>query len=485
MRLKPCWMPVVLTIAALAAVPAQAGDGAGYRSDSARFRRNQQWERRVDSLFSGDSAPVIRAQSGSPTLVGPNGILPGTANFAGGESVNAVPHDPSAVHAVPADTGWNPWPGIQMYGERFRRLENEKGVWQYEARNDPRRYYSSIGAMFFHLRRPDRSLFGDDGAFIAEQANNAGGGRPIVRLGSAQFNGDSSLSHPFKTEGIRLAWGFRDADDTGLDVTAWWASDIRESFKINPSFNAGAPPTTQTTGPIIPANDGQGGSVIFVDGRFDLAFQQTAANVQFNRIMAPFWHWHRAISIHTAWGARYTFVKERMTMDGVDFISGTPDLTSQINLNSAVTSHLAGPSIGLHYTVGGDLLKFVFNTNVIFYVNHQRERLDGFGFDDDLTPTTGIGPNFHDRQNRTHFSPAFEQTVRAEAPVFSWIPYIRDMAFFRNAKLKGGVTFLTIGEFSRPNSIVDFRMAPLVPRLDERRDTWGFIAYDASLVFEY
>lgn len=469
MRLKQRLMPVLLTVAVIAAAPVAFAQDRG-TSESSHLRR----------IFGGGAPPVIRAQNGMPTLVGPNGLLPGSGGMAAGHTQT---HDPAVVNGVPANDGWHPYPGIDLFGERFRRFENENGLWQYETRNDPRQYYSSIGAMFFRLKQPPRSLFGDDGSFIASRATGIDAGRPHVRLGSAQSDGDTSLNHPFKTEGIRLTWGFWDADQTGLEVTTWWASEIRESYSVNQSFDPGSLPAAQTMGVFIPANDGAGGGGVFADGEFELGYTQTAANVQFNRIMQPLWQWNDSVFLHPMWGARYTFLHERMNMDAFDFIAGVG--ASPLNLNSAVTSHMVGPSAGFHYSIGGDLLKFTFNSNFILYVNHQRERLDGFGFDDDLTGITPVGGKFHDRQNRTHVSPAFEQTVHAEVPVFSWIPYINDLSFFKNARLKGGVTFLGIAEIARPNRIVDFRTAPLVPRLDERRDKWSFIAYDAQLMFVY
>ena len=469
MRLKQRLMPVLLTAAVLTAAPMAFAQNRGSSESSFSLR----------NLFGAGVPPVIRAQNGMPTLVGPNGLLPGSGGMSTGTQ-----YDPTAVEAVPAQAGWNPYPGTDLFGERFRRFENQDGLWQYETRNDPRQYFSSIGAMFFRLNQPPRSLFGDDGSFIASQTSGIGGGRSIVRLGSAQADGDTSLNHPFKTEGIRLSWGFWDTDKTGLEVTTWWASEIREAYALNQTFNPTSIPTTQTTGPFIPANNGAGGGAVFADGEFELGYTQTAANIQFNRIMQPLWSWNDAIFLHPMWGARYTFLHERMSMDGYDFVAATP-AASPLNLNSAVTSHMAGPSIGLYYSIGGDLLKFTFNTNLILYVNHQRERLDGYGFDDDLNGVTPIGGKFDDRQNRTHFSPGFEQTVHAEIPVFSWIPFINDLSFFKNARLKGGVTFLGIAEMARPNRTVDFRMAPLLPRLDDRRDKWSFIAYDAQLMFVY
>lgn len=464
MRLKQRLMPVVLAVTALAAFQTACGQETNRPSDGG-----------IGRLFSrpGQSLahPVVRAQNGMPAPP-PGGFLPGGA--ATGDY-----YDPTAVQGIPPNPGTQPWPGISLFGERMRRLENVDGLWQYETRNEPRRFFGEIGAMIFELRKPERDLFGDPLVLARIGAQ----GRDFVRFGEKSSNGDSSFSHEMNSEGLKLRWGFWDADETGFEAIAWYATERFTRDRRFPDFNPFAPPPFMPRGPVVAADDGMGGTVLFFDGNFNLRYSQQAANFHFHRMLPPFFSWnHDSFVVRPMWGARYTFLKERMTFGGFDFFPTDPIGTS---LDSRVRSNMAGPVLGLHYTLGSDLLLFTFKSSFIFFVNHQERDLEGVGWADIFTRPDGFVGAFSHSDSSTHFSLGFEQTVHLEIPIFKYVPYLNRSEFFRDAKLRGGVTYMWIDEVSRPNRTVTYNTFPRTPQLTGKRDAWSFIAYDVGVMFQW
>lgn len=418
-----------------------------------------------------DSAPVIRAQNAG--LYGPAGYapagLPGMRSVAEPASMapgaGGPPSAPGTVLSHPpgyagVPEGSLPWPSVSPFQSKLSTHFNDNGTWFWENRNGQRRYFAGIEAMLFRLKSPDQALFGDTATAGFLGVDTA------VTLGSRR-GGENFFNRPFKTEGIRFHWGFWDPTDTGFELVAWWASDV---FKRIHSPNGGF---------TVPAWDGIAGVDIDFSVETNFVYRQVAANAQITRMMHPIWKWgDDTLVLRPTYGARYFFLRERLSFDGI-----TTTLFES-SLDNSVKSQLFGPSVGLYATLGkGNFLKVTLGSKFILFVNHERQRLRGDNFLDENAPVPAF--RFQDSRADTHVSPAFEQTVHFETKLFQYIPLLNRVRFLNDATLRGGLTFLSIGEVQRPNGSTEFRAWPLRPNLKTNRTEYNVFAWDVGILFEY
>lgn len=476
MRLKFWWTPILGVMAiAFGGLPAQAQPDP-FNTPPQR-----------GGTFTSHVRPIT-----SDAPAGPGAVeIPGFHSVA----------NPGAKHADAA-TYMQPWPGLSLFENRYRRLQNSNGLWQMETNNSRRRYFAGLNAMFFQMQSPEQSLVGDTGAhrllgaFPDGAAKTPDVDRDTVTIksqffvqnitGGTNFIGKRIFKFPFKTEGVRANWGFWDADDTGLETVAWWASDVFYEFALFEEFDPTNPPPFSPRGPVIPARLPNGAAVsLFFDGSFTLRYRQSAANAQITRMMRTIWE-SGPLRVRPMYGARYTLVREGMFFTGFDY-SDTITLPFQTTLASETTSHLAGPEVGLLGTLGGDSFKVTIGSRFILYVNHERQRLNGNNFIDIFTRQTFGNQNlrFDQQRDSTHLSPAFEQTVHFEAKLFQYVPGLNRIRAIREAKLRGGLTYLDIGLIARPNKSVRYNAFPGAPRLQTKRSKFSLLAWDVGLSFDY
>jgi hypothetical protein len=435
----------------------------------------------------------ITARSQSPAGYPPEGgvvqggynVVPAGA-MGGDPSYRPMPPDQAYGPAMP---GMQPWPQVSPFEHRYSEHRNEGGLWTLRNNDASRKYYGGFGAMLFQMRHPDRGLFGNQSVAVVQ--GNRPAGRDLITIGTNNFAPipDSIFTDTFNTEGVRVYWGYWDADDTGLELVGWWASQVTEDFNAFQSFDPNNPPPFVARGYVVPTNNGQiGGAMLFFDGSLKTRYRMSAANGQFTKMLRTIWEWNDMLKVRPSVGARYTFLQEGLFFNGFNYSDTVAPYES--TLNTHINSHMAGPEIGIHSEIGaGSFMKVTTGTKFILYINHEVRHLDGSNFID-IASLTGPGAfpfpgAFSDADSATHISPAFEQTVHFEAKVFELVPFLNRMDFFKNAKLRGGLTFLDIGLISRPNKSTKYNSFPLVPTLKTSRSSWNFLAWDVGLHFEY
>ncbi|HCP13529.1 MAG TPA: hypothetical protein DIT89_14450, partial [Planctomycetaceae bacterium] len=171
---------------------------------------------------------------------------------------------------------------------------------------------------------------------------------------------------------------------------------------------------------------------------------------------------------------------------------GTPDFT-QINSfdpvlvtathMAQVTSNLAGPDFGFHYTLGDDKgIALVGSSRLAAMFNNEQITIRGDNLYNHMAvsatpdPVTGLfpptdgfdtnnlnGPSanaYGGSYSTVHLSPLFEQTLTAEIPIFSRVPVLSNMKLLEDAKFRLGYTFLCVGEVADPLQSVIYTSNP-------------------------
>lgn len=180
------------------------------------------------------------------------------------------------------------------------------------------------------------------------------------------------------------------------------------------------------------------------------------------------------------------FITDNLSEDGtLDFTqinSYDPVLVRATHM-AEVTSNLAGPDFGFHYTMGGDKgLALVGSSRLAAMFNNEQITIRGdnlfnhMAVSDTPDPVTGLfpptdgfdtnnlnGPSanaYGSSYSTVHLSPLFEQSLTAEIPVFSRVPVLSNMKLLEDAKLRLGYTFLFVGEVADPIQSVQYTSNP-------------------------
>ncbi|GAB4144042.1 MAG: hypothetical protein Tsb009_15510 [Planctomycetaceae bacterium] len=373
------------------------------------------------------------------------------------------------VNGVPP--GMLPYPAISPFDHRYSEHSIENGLWMHDSNNRPRKYYGGVSAVLFRLRKPEQALFGDP-AFRAVATN------PPYTIGTANGS-DHVFDKNFKTEGIRIHWGFIDADNTGLEATAWWATDVTQQFKLGQDIDPGDPGTAIVAPSIPVANGGAGDSLDF-DRLFRIRYVQEAVSTHADRLFAPWWKSNN-ILVRPMGGVRYMYLREGMHFSGIN--GGPPVTVSALNTN--IRSHLVGPQLGLQGVIGGKSFRIISGTRVIIFANIEKLRMEGDNFGSAAIVAAGAVNSFSQTITNAHVSPAFEQTIHMEANVLQFVPYLNTFAIMRNATFRAGFTFFNVAEVARPSRSVRYRGLPQLPELKADRSKWSFISWDFGVNFVY
>lgn len=420
------------------------------------------------------------------TAVLPPGADAGAAGLPDLDAAVAAP--PSSVY---------PWPKISPFDYRFSQHYRDKGMWHWDANNRPRQYYAGAAAWFPRFRKPEESLFGHKAflnLFVPGTGTDPNQPPPsgfldpvIVGTSTANYGGAHIFDRDLKTEAIRGHWGFINPDDSGLEITAWWASDVTENFKRGQQQDL-TDPTLTIFPPAIPVQTGidpvPTGELLRFNRLFELSYSEEAFNAGIDYHYTPLvnFQW---LKIKPLVGFRYTFVKEKMNFHGFD--EGPPAFASF--LNTKIQSHLYGPEFGLRGEMGGQALRVVGGVKAILYVNTENLEMDGdnFGTAAQVNQFRFFASEtfFRQEEHSTHLSPGIEGTVHFEANVFPYIPVLKKWHPLEKARLRGGFTYLVIGEVARPNTSVIHRGLPLVPELKTDRSAWHIVGWDVGLEWRF
>ncbi len=375
-------------------------------------------------------------------------------------------------------------------------------------------------------------------------------------------------------DGFRVRAGYFDNDGTGIGAEFWWgfqAGDVRQygQDKINGipitqdliagvnfdgvPFNLRLDEYDNVQGGYIPftkvgalaLNDSSGVIDILFPGsgftgttqKYDLLYRVEdtisggGADVKF--FLGHLYKRQHA-QIKTFAAAKYIVIDERFQFRGldsgfhyvIDLETGDDEAPTfrpedgtvvgplyplfESTLAQDVTSHLAGPEIGLRGDIGQSKgFKLWWTGALGLLVNHERGELRGqnignahffntnIGDPTDPGDDTGFGTifgpafdmfsndtRFHDTDTHTHLSPSFQIGINAEIGIFDVVPGIRRMSFFDDAKLNVGYNTTLIGKVARASDSVHWRGFPDFPSVDFDYDTFQIHQLSIGLHFE-
>lgn len=445
------------------------------------------------------SAPMSGAMPGylpGPVTGGPGG--------PGGGPMMAPQQ--AAVSNVPP--GMQPWPQISPYENGFEQTTNAQGLWFREVRNQRRDYYFKLDALWSKIRDPNRVPFGDLSVPVTVTSGVSTATIAQMFLGEP-IDDDFDISvinqqqKRAESAGMQGSWGFWNEDGTGFEFNGWWqAASSWEFSRGRGQF--GSSDVTQSRATIaFPVrtglNPGEGIDLAY-DQVFDLKMTTESAGTGVNLLQSPYYD-NSVFKIRSMVGLRYVFLREKFTFRGADAgysytfdALGRPDLDTaqQVfapyfgTLNSSVESHMAGPQIGFHYTLGGDFLLITGTTTGGLLANHERLRLNGIGFGTPDDPN-GFDQNeeYEDQHSNTHVSPLFEQTVAAELPLFQYVPILRKWHLLEEAKFRLGYSILAMFEVSRPTNSIVYQAQPLSPHIRIDRGKWYVHGWHFGIDWKY
>lgn len=171
-------------------------------------------------------------------------------------------------------------------------------------------------------------------------------------------------------------------------------------------------------------------------------------------------------------------------------------------LNSTVTSHLAGPEIGVRGDLGrGGTFGLWWQGAIGMLVNHERAKVQGYnignayyfnGFDPvfavgSISPAYDMFANdtsFDDEEQHTHVSPTLSVGINAELGILDTIPGLRRISLFDDARLNVGYNMQFIGLVARASDSIRWRGFPDFPTAQIDYDTFQMHQLSIGLHFE-
>ncbi len=322
--------------------------------------------------------------------------------------------------------------------------------------------------------------------------------------------------------GILGRWGFEDEDGAGMMITGWIGGKADTDFQrgarsyngvtLNQNNILVFPEVLNTRYGNVPLDTGEGffpfvgtGSTAKFDVMYRIAQTSQAGGVNISSYTRPIYK-SDAIKLRPLYGLRYTHIKETFAFNGIDsgftydyddaggdatFIpdSGLINLYPlyEATLNNEVQSHIAGPEIGLRFDLGSGKkgLSIWGETIVGLAANFEEISLNGDDIGDPLIdarfnrPTLvprlldpTIDSTFSEKNSGTHLSPTFQQSIFADMHLFKYVPGLKKMDLFEEAKLRFGYTVNYIGEVGTPTDSIKWQGFPLFPEIQNNRKLW-------------
>lgn len=418
---------------------------------------------------------------------------------------------------VPAQTGAEaapmyPYPGISPYDHKFSRTFNEGGLWKHETEDGPRRYFFTLEGFAAQLRKPGRQPIGAKLGDPEDIPILVAGGNIGLPLLTLQNTGDLLFKHDLNTEGIRARWGFDNQDGSGFVVEGFWASDVSNSHNYNPLGDISDPTTYQDFLAVPAFNDSEFGTLIRYDLKFQVDYAAEAFGASMNLLQMPKFG-RRSFKIRPLYGIRYLHINESFGFQGADsaltydsttsFINGFPvsymvDVDSvednpfgnpqfQTFIDSNVWSHLVGPEIGFQFEIGGTKFRLVGHTKFALLGNAEKIKLSGDDFGNgyliDLGADTAGENFFSQTEYHAHVSPAFEQTLSAEAQLFGLIPVLKRIPALDSAVFRIGISYLAVAEVARPADTITYNALPLFPEIEVDRSRWDMYTMNFGITW--
>jgi hypothetical protein len=366
------------------------------------------------------------------------------------------------------------------------------------------------------------------------------------------------LDDVLSSNGLRFRGGYFDADGTGIGAEVWWAFDASDfvqygfdnvngipitqdmiagfdvvvgiPLEIDFSFGSqllsarrGALPLEDGTDiwneGAFPADEETGitGTTMKYDLLYRVDTKLNSGGGNLNFYLGDVYRRPHA-SIKSFTGLKYMYIDERFGFRGLDSgFNYEVDLTTfrpldgalvgplyplfESILNSTVTSHLAGPELGLRGDLGrGGTFGLWWQGSVGLLVNHERARVQGYNignaYEFNSSDPIGLGnispaydmfandTTFDDTEQHTHVSPTISLGLNAELGVLDVIPGVRRISLFDEGKLTVGYNVMYIGQVAKAADSIRWRGFPDKPSAQIDYDTFQVHQLSIGLQFE-
>ena len=492
--------------------------------------------------------------------------------------------DPNVLYPAGVPQSYQPWPAVSPYQSANVASDqhyNSNGLWFRRILHRNREYFASFEVMSTWYRDAGQAGIGSPTAIINPatdvpqgQPVNGGFGAfpsvpnftggvqgyfavdpgvfpfPALAVNAAVFVNDATaeaypihsasvLADPDAEPGLLGRFGFFNEDDTGMQISGFWAAPASQSFQRGFDTINGVPVTQDLTSllngqnltprnGVIPLDNGEPITGFFDFGtgstakydvlyRLESSTQSMGTNISF--YTQPLYR-NSGVKIRPLWGLRYLYIDEHFGFRGID--SGfnydvdsdnddestfRPEGTTatriydqyEATLNHKVQSQLAGPEIGLRFDLGGDGDGFKMWGESIFGLaaNYEEMQLTGNNIGDPLVdfrvngndPPRMLDPNnvseFSDSKSNTHVSPMFQQSIFADVQILDVVPVINKMEMFEAATFRIGYTLTYVGHVARPADSTEWRGFPLYPRINTNYKNWWMQQLHAGIDWRF
>lgn len=302
--------------------------------------------------------------------------------------------------------------------------------------------------------------------------------------------------------GIRLRAGFRTFNDGGLEFDGLWMEDNEAFWKRGlGGFNAGADPTTVRVTAALPLFDGDEGYAVPYDQYFRIGIS-TETNT-YGLHMAPRGYWWGAILLQPTLSVRWIDLNERLGFAGADSglsyqhnPDGTPVETTldppvaavppyQSTLNSAGTTSLVGPLLGLNYATTGRVVRFSGSTRVGVYYADTTQSLSGQGFGNAFVGGFVPTATFADSNSSNYGTAAFEQNINVDIDVLRMIPRFQASKPSSSLLLRLGWGIMAAHSVVRTVDSIAWNGFPLTPQIEAEKDLWYLQTWSVGALYQY
>jgi hypothetical protein len=407
----------------------------------------------------------------------------------------------------------NVWPEMSPYTQH-RRTEtyNDGGLWSYNNDdNFANTYFFSSEYLYGHGQKPGFHQIGDPNlastVFIV--GDNQGPFAVFPSQGTGIFD---RVFH----EGVRLRYGYWSPEGSGMVISGF----ILAENNVNDGryIQIGSPGNPLPIAGIIVNNNGAG-VVLPFDERFYQRYSQEILGADAEYYQSSFLT-RSFFNLKVAGGVKYLRVNETFFVQGDDTgegytavqggaTSGTgtggtggttgttgfpnlPSITTPIThlgpayttiINSSTTNNLVGPTLGLRYELGGNLLKFwgvskfglmadieeitVSSANV----NQFKTGLDFLTSPNVIQASPSPNPQLiptRVTKTTTHLAPLVDASINVEVPIFSMIPIINGWTLLKDAKFRVGYQYVWVGEIARAPAVINYNLHVPTIRTDSR-----------------
>ncbi len=437
--------------------------------------------------------------------------------------------------------GMNPWPAVSPFeGPPFQQIQQENGFWFDNSKWGPSKMSFAVEGLYGVYKKPNNRLMGSEGILPIYRPTTTAGTGTGTGTGTSATTSDitpftyTGILNDATAGGIRLTLEGEQADESGWTVSGFFLDEGATGLQRI----ATPPPTSVITTPsyTIPIVDRLQivGALPLFDGdtnlnnddntgvqKYDLLFEINHTSQFYGANiggMANPWKEGDGFRIRPTYGIRYFGLRETFGFRGVDsglnYTVGTTDLAVETTtgrprttaiiapdnptdvllldstLRSVVQSQFAGPEVGFRIDLGKDKFKIISNTKFGLLANHSKRSIEyknifnqtGSG---NVPPATGVDQVFNDSDTTTIVSPMLEQSVLLRAPLLSYVPLIKRMAFFEQAQFQFGYTFTMLGEVYRPEENIVWRGAPLQTTIGDSRSTFWTQAWSFGVEWNY